>query len=142
MRPFRGRARLTLVSFALLMAQGCGRSSNLGAPCVLSRGGDPIDTAALAQQKDFILFGAADCDELVCLRDRSSAGDAGIEAGRPVWGYCSVSCVPNGSACSQGEDLHCRAVLVDQDTLAGPGAQSLPASPYFCVRGGGDAGAP
>lgn len=128
MATCRARIVVGLAVLATIAAQGCGRRSDLGTPCRLTDGGDLSDTAAVAQ-RDFILFGAPECEELVCLRERDSGWDGGQE-GLP-WGYCSAACLPDGDFCSRAAGMQCRAVLVDQ---------ASPANPYYCVRSGADAG--
>lgn len=135
----RARVVAALFVLATVAAQGC-RRSDLGTPCRLSPGGDPIDTAALAQKKDFILFGAPECEELVCLRDRDSELDGGLEG--LFWGYCSAACLPEGEFCSRAADMHCRAVLPDETAVVGPATPGRLPDPYYCVRGAADAGPP
>lgn len=122
---------LPLAVLALAAAPACSRRSDLGTPCRLGVAADLINTAALAEKRDVILFGASECEELVCLRERDSEWDGGPEA--ILWGYCSAACLPDGDFCSRAADMQCRAVLVDA---------ASPAAPYYCVRAGADAGTP
>ncbi len=153
--------------FALLVV-GCKTPTDLGAVCrMVKRNPDggralPIREGEIkaGANKDFISFGASDCDNLTCVRDsefaRGDGGrlDGGLDdddggtLGPIALGYCSDKCL-QGSTCSSADPnddndakkrLNCRALLLDNETLnalCGAG-QCLPGnikSPYFCARG-------
>jgi len=150
---------------ALVLPSACRVNTDLGRSCQLVKknpdGGTssvPIVEADLpSANKDFISFGATECEELVCVRD-AYVPRTGV-ATAPATGYCSRSCVANSStACpaANPEDnndptrkLSCRALLLDEQTL-GVICSNDPAtcqqlgdtrSPYFCARSNPDGGA-
>jgi hypothetical protein len=101
--------------------------------------------------KDYISFGATECEDLVCVRD-ANVPLSGVPNAAAM-GYCSRACVPNSSAGCPAADpnddrdpskrLTCRALLLDELTLAAI-CTNDPAtcqrigdtrSPYFCARG-------
>ena len=150
---------------AALPVAACRVTTDLGRSCQLVKknpdGGSalPILEGDLpGANKDFISFGATECEDLVCVRD-SYAPRTGV-ATTAVSGYCSRSCVPNSSigcpAANSSDDrdpakrLGCRALLLDEQTLGAICAtdpstcQQLgdTRSPYFCARGNPDGGSP
>ncbi len=154
---------LTLLA-ALALAAACHVTTDLGRSCQLVKknpdggaGSVPIVEGDLpSANKDFISFGATECEDLVCVRDaylpRSGVATA------PASGYCSRACVLNSTtACpaANSEDdknparkLSCRALLLDEQTLGAicsndPGTcQQIgdARSPYFCARSNPDGG--
>jgi len=101
--------------------------------------------------KDFISFGAAVCENFVCVRDSAYIKNPNPAA--EALGYCSGSCVTGSNACpaaNSADDkdptrrLTCRALLLDEQTLAAI-CTADPVkcqtyfggtrSPYFCARG-------
>ena len=149
---------------ALSLPSACRVNTDLGRSCQLVKknpdGGStsvPIVEADLpSANKDFISFGATECEELVCVRD-AYVPRTGV-ATAPATGYCSRSCVANSTiacpAANSADDtdpvrkLTCRALLLDEQTLGAictndPGTcQQLgdTRSPYFCARSNPDGG--
>jgi len=155
-----------LVSLVLLVfLEGCRVATDLGRECTLVKknpDGGPgsvfileselpdAGTQSDAGTKDYISFGATQCEDLVCVRNANTP-KTGV-AGAVASGYCSRPCVPNAStgcpaANSDDENdtnnnLTCRALLLDEQTLAeictnDPGrCQQIAGtlSPYFCAR--------
>jgi hypothetical protein len=156
---------LTLFAAPIFTAS-CRVATDLGRPCNLVKknpdggsGSVPILESELpGADKDFISFGATECEDLVCVRD-AYVPRTGV-ATTPATGYCSRACVPNSSTgcppanADDNKDptkkLSCRALLLDEQTLGAicstdPGTcQQLgdTRSPYFCARGNPDGGAP
>jgi len=149
---------------ALALPSACRVNTDLGRSCQLVKknpdGGStsvPIVEADLpSANKDFISFGATECEELVCVRD-AYVPRTGV-ATAPATGYCSRSCVANSTiacpAANPADDtdptrkLSCRALLLDEQTL-GAICTNDPAtcqqigdtrSPYFCARSNPDGG--
>jgi hypothetical protein len=151
---------LVLISLVLLVfLEGCRSATDLGRDCTLVKANPDGGTASLpifeselpdGGTKDFISFGATECEDLVCVRD-ANVPKSGV-AGARAAGYCSRPCVPNAStgcpAANPDDDknpsrkLTCRALLLDEQTLADicttdPGrCQQIAGtrSPYFCAR--------
>ena len=149
---------------ALALPSACRVNTDLGRSCQLVKknpdGGStsvPIVEADLpSANKDFISFGATECEELVCVRDAYVARTGVATA--PATGYCSRACVANSTiacpAANAADDtdparkLSCRALLLDEQTLGAictndPGTcQQLgdTRSPYFCARSNPDGG--
>lgn len=143
----------------VLVVSGCRAKTDLGRPCTLVKK-DPSDAAKsvplkeseISSGKDFISFGATECEELVCVRD------ADVKAGKPTdeaVGYCSSACIPGSSVKCLNENpaddkdaakkLKCRTLLLDEATLASLRTADPEAykryfgettKPYFCARGG------
>jgi len=140
------------------IAAGCRPSTGLNLPCNLVRrlpdGGTGFITEREVQEKkgttkDFVSFGAVECDDLVCVRDATFPNSTNLDG--PAGGYCSAACSP-GSAClsekpEMDDDattkLNCRPLLLDEATL-GELCTTDPSacidiggvrSPYFCARG-------
>jgi hypothetical protein len=146
----------------------CTSTTDLGEPCILVKKNPdtsssvqsvPITAKEITPGKDFISFGAVECEDLVCVLDAEHTSQIDPDGGNPdapVTGYCSRSCVPGSStACAPQKDtandsnpdtsMSCRALLLDPATL-GRICQADPAkcqqyfgnnsSPYFCARGG------
>ncbi len=149
-----------LVSLVLLVfLEGCRVATDLGRECTLVKKNPDGGSGSVfileselpdGGTKDYISFGATQCEDLVCVRDANvpKTGAAGALAS----GYCSRPCVPNAStgcpAANPDDDrdpnkkLTCRALLLDEQTLADictndPGrCQQIAGtlSPYFCAR--------
>ena len=142
-------------------------STDLGAPCnmvkALPDGGvTDVVVGDLSAGKDFISFGATECDDLICVVDHGSASlqlsqaqrDAGTSLDSAAVGYCSAACVQgNNSTCSpQANDqqnipglaMTCQELVLDQ-ALINAICQSDPVScqeyfgsnrgSFFCARG-------
>lgn len=149
---------------ALALPSACRVNTDLGRSCQLVKknpdGGPtsvPIVEADLpGANKDFISFGATECEELVCVRD-AYVPRTGVATALAT-GYCSRSCVANSTiacpAANPADDtdparkLSCRALLLDEQTLGAictndPGTcQQIgdTRSPYFCARSNPDGG--
>lgn len=155
---------LPLLFAALALPAGCHVNTDLGRLCQLVKrnpdggaGSVPIVEGDLpGANKDFISFGATECEDLVCVRD-AYVPRTGVATAAAA-GYCSRSCVPNSSigcpAANSSDDtdparkLGCRALLLDEQTL-GAICSNDPAtcqqlgdarSPYFCARSNPDGG--
>jgi hypothetical protein len=141
-----------------LFLKGCRVATDLGRTCQLVKrnpdGGQGsvaiLESELPAGTKDFISFGATECEDLVCVRSADIA-KTGVP-GAAATGYCSRACVPNAStgcpAANSDDDkdptrrLICRALLLDDLTLAqictnDPGTcQQIGGarSPYFCAH--------
>lgn len=151
--------------FSLVIAgSGCKAGSDLGKQCQMVKRDPNVDGGRLfilnkeikvGANKDFISFGAVDCEDLVCVRDSDFAATAGADPEGIAFGYCSRQCAP-ATVCaaekpSDDNDaklrLSCRALLLDAETLAAlcNGSPEDRAkceaylgnveSPYFCARG-------
>ena len=139
----------------------CKISTDLGTPCFLVKANPDGGTTAVRLRegdlpdagKDFIAFGATECEDLVCVRDSNYPRNSDPNAN--ATGYCSRACVPTSGACpaanssddnDPNKKLNCRALLLDDQTIAAICTQD-PAkcnqyfggtrSPYFCARGTG-----
>lgn len=131
----------------LLLLAACTTPTDYGQPCKLvKRGPDgkpvPIATGEIkvGAGKDFISFGATDCENLVCVIDTDAP--AGTNPNAPAVGYCSNRC-QQGTECPSGDPaddldpkkkLRCRALVLDEETLRSVNIGDLK-SPYFCARG-------
>jgi len=148
-----------VASFALaLMMTGCTASSGLNVPCSLPKkidGGTvvPITEREVQESlnsgsgatRDFVAFGAVDCEDSVCVRD--SSFPKGTKLDDPALGYCSRECAP-GITCpsddsaldSRGDTrMACRPLLLTREALqaiAASGKTLGVQEPYFCARGG------
>ncbi len=151
---------LVVCGSAALSLVACKTDTELGVPCRLVKrdpsasadGGRiasvPVKESEIAPGQDFISFGAADCEDLICVRDR------GTPRGNPTddaQGYCSFACVPGVTECEvtdgrAADDLaarmECRGLLLDQATLDRLRAQNPQlylstfgenSSPTFCA---------
>lgn len=126
--------------FGILAALGttaCGRIDDLGTECVLVRK-DPNDTnpadgtssipikmSEVTPGKDFISFGATECENLICVRDANAP--VGTDPNAVATGICTRPCVPTSEgSCDTGlswvddseQAYSCKALLLDQDSLA------------------------
>ncbi len=151
---------VSLVMALCLVA--CKPSSGLNTRCQLPRrsdGGTAFLTEGQVQEstqsnKDFIAFGAVDCESFICVRDSTFPKGADLSA--PAEGYCSNACQDETSQCPSDNSvstfdkdpakaMRCRALLLDKETLAALPPGTLPIAggqPFFCARGfgGADAG--
>ena len=146
-----------LVSAALV---ACTASTELGKPCTpvkkLQDGGTPCNPPApancvtvgeLSAGKDFVSFGATECEDLVCVVDQESASrqlseaqrDAGAGLDSAATGYCSRACVQgNDSTCTPqyqdmqsvpGNAMTCRELVLDPAIIA-----EICKDPVLCER--------
>ncbi|HXX31547.1 MAG TPA: adventurous gliding motility lipoprotein CglC [Myxococcaceae bacterium] len=141
---------LAAASVVLVVAvAACTASTELGMPCTpvkaLVDGGSTCTPPApancvtigeLSAGKDFVSFGATECEDLICVVDQASASqqlseaqrDAGAGLSSPAAGYCSRACVQgNNSTCTpQFEDMQdipgntmtCRELVLDPQIIA------------------------
>jgi hypothetical protein len=151
--------RWVLLAGALagVLSAGCSGGSDLGRSCTLvkknpdgSNGGIPIKESEIVAGRDYISFGALECEEFVCMRDASTPKGNNPDA--DAQGVCTRSCVAtDSSSCKTGQSdvdkgsnpYTCRALLLDEQTLVAIKA-SDPAtyaatfgdnlSPYFCAH--------
>ncbi|HYX92836.1 MAG TPA: adventurous gliding motility lipoprotein CglC [Myxococcaceae bacterium] len=148
----------------VFVTTGCSNTV-IGQPCVLVKK-DPTDTDPSdgtrsipikwndilnQQQKDFISFGATECEDLVCVLSTNN-WPANPDPNAAASGECSTACPGPDAAgsCLTGTGVDnspnaftCRALVLDADTLASF-KQSDPVlyqkyfgntqSPYFCAR--------
>lgn len=161
---------LTALVCVATLATGCKVQTDLGAPCTLVRR-DPADTdssdgvnsipilesevtTGTADGLDYISFGATECEDLVCVRDKSFV--SARDKGSPAEGYCSKPCEPSlvnqcppaneADATDPVRQLNCRPLLLDEETLTALRERD-PAkykayfgettTPNFCARGNG-----
>jgi hypothetical protein len=162
----------TLVLGATLFA--CTSNTDLGAPCNMVKAVDGgtgvafVTVGDLSAGKDFVSFGATECNDLVCVVDQASASeqlsqaqrDAGSSLDSPAIGYCSVACVQgSNSTCTPqvndlqnvpGDAMTCRELVLDPALIAAI-CQASPTdcalyfgsnrASFFCARGApGDGG--
>jgi hypothetical protein len=121
--------RLLASTIAVLLAAGlagCSVETDLGQTCKMTRpdteGGAPIELEAssiTSETLDWISFGAAECDDLVCVRTAGSPNPA-HENGM-ARGYCTKPCI-DASDCApdfQGRKgaMGCEQLLPDLEEL-------------------------
>lgn len=150
----------------VVLGIGCKPATDLNTPCTLVKrnpdGGTPLTILesevrnVSGTNKDFISIGSLDCEDLICVRDSNYLTDGGMDGSTPfvdgpAAGYCSRRCV-QGSLCPSADEaldksrdaLHCRALLLSQETLAAleatDGGFTGVRDPYFCARGATDGG--
>lgn len=152
-------AVMVALSVALV---GCRAATDNNRPCTLKKKGPDGTAVAITEgelraktgfSKDFISFGVVECEDLICVRDSTFAGNADSTA--PAMGYCSVGCDPK-NPCVSFDDamdrdpntkLGCRALMLDAVTLETVCPSNLQPgqvnwckevnnvkSPYFCAR--------
>jgi len=143
------RARLLLISIpllALLALLGCQDSTDLGkTPCHLVKkgpDGGPVDVVVgeLSAGKDFLSFGAVECEDLVCVLDKQGVS-AVLAQGS------STTCTPQFD--DQQNDpalaMSCQQLVLDSATIAEICKDPAKCaayfdnnrSPFFCARGDG-----
>ena len=161
----------TLLLFATLFA--CTANTDLGQPCNMVKsvpdgGVTFVVVGDLSAGKDFVSFGATECNDLVCVVDQQSASvqlsagqrDAGISLGSPAVGYCSLACPQgNNSSCSPqvndmqnvpGDAMTCRQLVLDPALIASICQDPVKCQEYFgsnrasffCARGAPPDGGP
>lgn len=160
----------TLLVFATLFA--CTANTDLGQQCRMVKAVDGgvtfVVVGDLSAGKDFVSFGATECNDLVCVVDQQSASEqlsaaqrgAGISLDSPAVGYCSVACVQgNNSTCSPqvndmqnvpGNAMTCRELVLDQALIAAICQDAAKCQEYFgsnrasffCARGAPADGGP
>ncbi len=132
------RCALGLLVSVLLSAGSC-VDTDIGAPCQIQK--DRLDPTLpgcadvkadqisqrpecfhptiadlnAGKEKDFISFGAAECDNLTCVRSR---GEPDLESEATPSGYCSGECI-NDLDCETegGGKFACRALVFDDEFL-------------------------
>lgn len=170
MRRNRGQFGLWAAAVvALTSLAGCRVQTDLGTPCTLVRR-DPADTNEAdginsipilesevttggPDGRDYISFGATECEDLVCVRDRDFKSTR--DPGSAAEGYCSRACepqLPNQCPAANEADesdpvkaLGCRPMLLDQESLNALREKDpekyeqyfgTTTTPNFCARGG------
>ena len=143
----------------------CTSSTELGKPCNMVKAVDggvaPVVVGDLSAGKDFVSFGAVECDDLVCVVDQVSVSqqlseaqrDAGTSLASPAIGYCSRACVQgNDSTCTPqyndeqnipGLAMTCRELVLDPSIIAEICKDPVKCqeffgsnrSSFFCARG-------
>jgi hypothetical protein len=145
----------------------CKADTDLGKPgCHLLKalpdgGATNVIVAELSAGKDFLSFGAVECEDLICVLDVDGVAQVLAQAtanaqvlAEPATGYCSHACAQgNTSGCTpQYQDLQndpsmimaCRALVLDNDTIAEICKDPVKCQEYFnnsrsaffCARGG------
>lgn len=162
--------RSIFLALAICAVPACKVTTDLGTPCTLVKkdpGDDtgkrslPMKESEVTAGKDFISFGAVECEDLVCVRDSSYAPLAGTTPlpTDDAKGYCSrpcLRCATTGCPAANPDDdsnplkrLGCRPLILDEATLNSicqTDAEKCKKyfgdtkSPYFCARGQADAG--
>ena len=164
----RSLPAISIVSLALLIGAACQDSTDLGkTPCSLVKKGadggpEPVIVAELSAGKDFLSFGAVQCEDLVCVLDKQGVGAVLAQAAttpsvlsNPALGYCSRACVQGSSTtCTPQIDnqqndpalsMSCQQLVLDQATIAEICKDPAKCqayfdnnrSPFFCARGDG-----
>jgi hypothetical protein len=155
---------LVLLAIASSALASCSVHTDLGTPCVLVKR-DPTDTdesdgirsipikeSEVQLGKDFISFGAVECENYVCVRDANTP--KGSTPNADAMGICSRACAFGSSTACPSVDptnlpLTCRALLLDEATVGTICANDPTRcerffgnsrSPYFCARTLPDAG--
>jgi hypothetical protein len=157
--------RSIFLALAICVGTACTVTTDLGVPCTLVKK-DPADTTGkqslpmleseVTAGKDFISFGAVECEDLVCVRDSSYAPPAGTTPAPTdqAKGYCSRPCLQTSTTGCPAKDsaddsnplkrLSCRPLILDEATLnfiCQSDAVTCKKyfgdtkSPYFCARG-------
>ncbi|WP_050725640.1 adventurous gliding motility lipoprotein CglC [Vulgatibacter incomptus] len=122
----------------LLLSAGSCVDTDIGAPCQLQkdrfdeslpgcRGVSPDDIAQhpecfhptagelnQGKAKDYISFGAAECDNLTCVRSR---GEPDLASETEPSGYCSGECINDQDCASENGKFSCRALVFDDEFL-------------------------
>ena len=73
-----------------------------------------LDDLAAGPDKEYVSFGAAECDNLTCVR---SAGDPLPESEDAPNGTCSGECITDQDCASENGDFVCRELFLDQEFL-------------------------
>lgn len=138
MLAISGNRALLLLAAATLLTAGTCAESDIGSPCQLQKtrldptiegcadvqpdqvGQRPdcfrpvLEDLERGKDKDFISFGAAECDNLTCVRSRGAPLPA-TEA-EPA-GTCSGECINDMDCQSDQGDYVCRALVFDDEFL-------------------------
>jgi hypothetical protein len=162
----------TILLGATLFA--CTANTDLGEACNMVKatvdgGVAAVVVGDLSAGKDFVSFGATQCDDLICVVDQASASvqlsqaqrDAGTSLNSPAVGYCSNVCVQgSNSTCSPQFDdqqnipglaMTCRELVLDPALITSICQQSpvqcqeffgSNRSSFFCARGAPTDGGP
>ncbi|HWV38980.1 MAG TPA: adventurous gliding motility lipoprotein CglC [Vulgatibacter sp.] len=136
----RTASRVALASTAvLLLTAGSCVDTDIGAPCQIQKDRfdprlpgcadaepDQADTRPecfhpniadfedKGEEKDFISFGAAECDNLTCVRSR---GEPLPETEAAPNGFCSGECINDDDCASDLGDFTCRSLVFDDEFL-------------------------
>jgi len=126
----------------LSWALACSDSSDLGNDCTLVKrkaGTEEVEPLTEAEAKralegpatgdkgasvvrNLLSLGAAECENLACVRDSQYVPKGGPVADTAnAGGYCSEPCYPEGSTCKTGSSKNktkyvCRQMMLDQET--------------------------
>jgi len=168
MAALRTRLLLLVAAAITLTMMACKADTDLGKPgCHLLKAGPDggavdVIVAELSAGKDFLSFGAVECEDLICVLDQDAVGALLAQAtanpavlSDPARGYCSHACAQGStSGCTpQFQDLQqdpslimsCRALVLDNDTIAEICKDPVKCQEYFnnsrsaffCARGDG-----
>jgi hypothetical protein len=164
----RARALLVVGPALVLSMLACNSDTDLGKPgCHLLKAGpdggaENVIVGELSAGKDFLSFGAVECEDLVCVLDYLGVSALLAQAtsnpallADPATGYCSHPCAQGSSSgCTpQYSDLQndptkvmsCRALVLDDETIAEICKDPVKCQEYFnnsrsaffCARGDG-----
>ncbi|MFZ5470457.1 MAG: adventurous gliding motility lipoprotein CglC [Myxococcota bacterium] len=151
-------------AFLSLGLWGCPIATDVGKECILvkkdpsdptGKRSIPIKEREIAANKDFVSFGAVECEDLVCVRDLNFQRPATATDETAAVGYCSRSCIATSTlGCTQSDEslnndpatkMNCRPLILDETTLAAICQTDSntckryfgdTSSPFFCARGG------
>lgn len=133
-------ARLLLPAVLLALAlPACSAKTDIGQTCRMTKPCDPGPTCPIlyseltTDESDYIALGAAECDDLVCVRlADSSKTPARTEPADEAIGYCARPCIDSMDCEYDWEGkkglLACEPLLLTDTSLFGPGA-----STRYCV---------
>lgn len=162
--------RVPLIAFALALgvaSTGCTVATDIGQPCFMVKkdptGEQPsvrLQESEVGTGRDFISFGATECEDFACVRDASYQPAPGTPPTADAQGYCSRRCIPQSgtnpslnnpcpsSNPSDDEDellrFNCRSMILDAETLNLICAEDEARcrqifgdnrTPFFCARG-------
>jgi hypothetical protein len=122
----------------VLIASSC-QKNDLNTPCRLAKanpdGGVPLaikesELRNATVKKEFVSFGASECEELVCVRDSLFTSDAGDDSS--AMGYCSRPCVDSSACLSSDAKLNTGTSALSCRTVS-----TLQGESRFCARGPG-----
>lgn len=127
---------------------GCAETGDIGRPCFMVKsdgdgGTAPITEGEIDLNRDVISFGALECDQFICVRQRYAP--AGTNPDAPAVGTCSDTCVQGSADACRGlfpeadltaGEFTCRALMLDEESLNA----ICDADPVLCERllGGND----
>jgi hypothetical protein len=141
------------LALAVVLLPGCPVTGDIGAQCrfvqqTADGGMVPILESELPNGVDIIAFGAIECEDFVCVRNRFAPSSGGTG---DALGTCSARCLPtNPDDCRVSSEVDvsqgpytCRALLLDPESLAAlcstdPAACQIIGgnqTAYYCAQG-------